>query len=469
MSGQNERAAALREQILALAREYHDAEFTGGEFVPGETQIHFAGRVFDERELVNLVDASLDFWLTTGRYAEDFERRFAKLFGLRHALLVNSGSSANLVALSCLTSRKLAKRRLQRGDEVITVASSFPTTVNPIVQNGLVPVFVDVDVPTYNIDVTMLEDALSDRTRAIMVAHTLGNPFDLDAVTAFAREHDLWLVEDCCDALGSTYRGKMVGTFGDLASVSFYPAHHITMGEGGCVLTNTGQLKVLAESFRDWGRDCWCAPGKENTCGKRFDHQLGELPHGYDHKYIYSHIGYNLKLTDMQAAVGVAQLDKLDSFTAARKRNFALLHDGLQDLQEHLILPEATAHSDPSWFGFPLALREDSPVSRDHILRFMNDRKIATRLLFGGNLLRQPAYLDVPHRSVGDLARADFVMNRVFWVGVYPGLTDAAVQFMVESFHEAIAAAQPGNGKARAVAGAGVVTSRTGEHEEAAR
>jgi CDP-4-dehydro-6-deoxyglucose reductase, E1 len=464
MSAESDRAAHLRGQILELVREYHDAEFPSGEFRAGETQIHFAGRVFDERELVNLIDASLDFWLTTGRYADDFERRFAKLFGLRHALLVNSGSSANLVALSCLTSRKLGQRRLQRGDEVITVASSFPTTVNPIVQNGLVPVFVDVDVPTYNIDVEMLEDALSDRTRAIMVAHTLGNPFDLDAVTAFAREHDLWLVEDCCDALGSTYRGKMVGTFGDVASVSFYPAHHITMGEGGCVLTNKGQLKVLAESFRDWGRDCWCAPGKENTCGKRFDHQLGELPYGYDHKYIYSHIGYNLKLTDMQAAVGVAQLEKLESFGQARRRNFELLFDGLQDLQDHLILPEATPHSDPSWFGFPLALREESPVSRDHILRFMNDRKIATRLLFGGNLLRQPAYLDVPHRRVGDLARADFVMNRVFWVGVYPGLGYDAVQFMLESFHDAIAAGVGSNGHRPVLASS---RGATGETEKA--
>jgi CDP-6-deoxy-D-xylo-4-hexulose-3-dehydrase len=469
MSADDDRAARLRSQILALVREYHDAEFPASEFRAEETQIHFAGRVFDERELVNLVDASLDFWLTTGRYADEFERRFAKLFGLRHALLVNSGSSANLVALSCLTSRKLGKRRLQPGDEVITVASSFPTTVNPIVQNGLTPVFVDVEVPTYNIDVEMLDDALSDRTRAIMVAHTLGNPFDLDAVTAFAREHDLWLIEDCCDALGSTYRGKPVGTFGDLASVSFYPAHHITMGEGGCVLTNTGRLKVLAESFRDWGRDCWCAPGKENTCGKRFDHQLGELPHGYDHKYIYSHIGYNLKLTDMQAAVGVAQLDKLESFTQARRTNFERLFDGLRDLQDHLILPRATAHSDPSWFGFPLGLREDSPVSRDHILRFMNDRKIATRLLFGGNLLRQPAYLDVPHRRVGDLARADFVMNQVFWVGVYPGLTCEAVQFMVESFHDAIAAGARANGRRHVNGSSRLDAARAKEAEKAAR
>jgi CDP-6-deoxy-D-xylo-4-hexulose-3-dehydrase len=441
MSPQSDNAGLLRAQILDLVERYHAEAFADEKFVPGETQVHFAGRVFDERELVNLVDASLDFWLTTGRYAERFEREFASLFGLRHALLVNSGSSANLVALSCLTSSKLGKRRLRAGDEVITVASSFPTTVNPILQNGLVPVFVDVDIPTYNIDVQMLEAALSDRTRAIMVAHTLGNPFDLDAVTAFAREHDLWLIEDCCDALGSTYRGKMVGTFGDLASVSFYPAHHITMGEGGCVLTNKGRLKVLAESFRDWGRDCWCAPGKENTCGKRFDHQLGELPRGYDHKYIYSHIGYNLKLTDMQAAVGVAQLDKLASFIQARRSNFQLLRDGLEDLQEHLILPVPTPHSEPSWFGFPLALREESPVTRDHILRFMNERKIATRLLFGGNLLRQPAYRDVPHRQIGDLKRADFVMNQVFWVGVYPGLTDASIAFMVESFHDALASA----------------------------
>ena len=446
MNSEPERRDVLREEILELVRQYHAEAFGEQPFIPGETQIHFAGRVFDERELVNLVDASLDFWLTTGRYAELFERRFARLLGLRHALLVNSGSSANLVALSCLTSPKLGKRRLLAGDEVITLATSFPTTVNPILQNNLVPVFVDVDVPTYNIDVQMLEQALSERTRAIMIAHTLGNPFDLDAVTEFAKQHDLWLVEDCCDALGSTFRGKMVGTFGDLASVSFYPAHHITMGEGGCVLTNTGRLKVLAESFRDWGRDCWCAPGKENTCGKRFEHQLGELPYGYDHKYIYSHIGYNLKLTDMQAAVGVAQLDKLESFIQARRENFQLLYSGLEDLQQHLILPEATPNSEPSWFGFPLALRDESPISRDHMLRFMNDRKIATRLLFGGNLLRQPAYRDVPHRQIGDLVRADFVMNRVFWVGVYPGLTDASVQYMIESFHDAIAAAEGSNG-----------------------
>lgn len=444
MSTDPDRAAELRSQILDLVREYHDVAFASGEFRPGETPIHFAGRVFDEHEVVNLVDSSLEFWLTTGPWAEKFEKRFARLHGLRHALLVNSGSSANLVALSCLTSNKLGDRRLRRGDEVITVATSFPTTVNPILQNGLVPVFVDVTVPTYNIDVTMLEAALSERTRAIMVAHTLGNPFDLDAVMAFAKEHDLWVIEDCCDALGSTYREKPVGTFGNLATVSFYPAHHITMGEGGCVLTNKGIIKLVAESFRDWGRDCWCDPGKEDTCGKRFDHQLGELPRGYDHKYIYSDVGYNLKLTDMQAAVGLAQLDKLDSFVAARRANFRRLYEGLSDLQEWLILPEPTPNSDPSWFGFPIALREDCPVDRDRILRFMNDRKIATRLLFGGNLLRQPAYLHSEHRRVGDLEVADFVMNNVFWVGVYPGLTEPQLDFMIESFHDLFAPSSVG-------------------------
>jgi CDP-6-deoxy-D-xylo-4-hexulose-3-dehydrase len=438
MSVENGRATQLRSAILQLVREYHDAAFPADDFRPGDTQVHYAGRVFDDRELVNLVDASLDFWLTAGRWAELFERRFARLCGLRHALLVNSGSSANLVALSCLTSTKLGARRLKRGDEVITVASSFPTTVNPIIQNGLVPVFVDVTLPTYNIDVSMLELALSTRTRAIMVAHTLGNPFDLDTVTAFAAEHDLWLIEDCCDALGSTYRGRPVGTFGDLASVSFYPAHQITMGEGGCVLTDRGRLKVLAESFRDWGRDCWCAPGKENTCGKRFDHRLGDLPLGYDHKYIYSDVGYNLKLTDMQAAVGLAQLEKLDSFTAARRANFRRLHEGLSDLEELLVLPEPTPNSEPNWFGFPIALREGSPVERDRVLRFMNDRKIATRLLFGGNLVRQPAYRHVEHRQVGDLAVADLITNSVFWVGVYPGLTAAQLDFVIESLHEAL-------------------------------
>ena len=433
------RAAELRAQISDLVREYHQEAFPAEEFVPGETPLRYAGRVFDDRELVHLVDSSLDFWLTAGRFAANFEKRFAQLFGLRHALLVNSGSSANLVALSCLTSPKLGKRRLKPGDEVITVATGFPTTVNPIVQNGLVPVFVDVDIPTYNLDPSQLEAALSSKTRAVMAAHTLGNPFDLGAVKAFCDEHDLWLVEDCCDAVGSTYEGRNVGTFGDLATVSFYPAHHMTMGEGGCVLTNKGKIKVLAESFRDWGRDCWCEPGQENTCGKRFDHQMGELPHGYDHKYIYSHVGYNLKLSDMQAAIGVAQLDKIDDFVAARKANFATLHEGLRDLEEHLILPEATAGSDPSWFGFPVAVRPEAPFSRDDLLRLLEERKVATRLLFGGNLVRQPAYRDIEHRRIGDLARADYVMDNTFWVGVYPGLDEERLAYMLEAFHDGAA------------------------------
>ena len=432
------RADELRAQILGLVREYYTEAFPKEEFVPGETQVHFAGRVFDDEELVHLVDSSLDFWLTTGRFAHRFEKEFARFFGLRHSILVNSGSSANLVALSALTSHRLGKKQLKRGDEVITVATGFPTTLNPIIQNGLVPVFVDVHVPTYNIDVSQLEAALSDRTRAVMIAHTLGNPFDLDAVTSFCKEHDLFLIEDCCDALGSTYDGKMVGTFGDLATVSFYPAHHITMGEGGAVVTNKGRMKVLVESFRDWGRDCWCDPGKEDTCGKRFGWQLGDLPYGYDHKYIYSHVGYNLKLTDMQAAVGIAQLAKAPDFIEARRRNYVTLREGLADLEEHFILPEATPRSDPSWFGLPLAIRPGSPVPREHMLDYLNARKVSTRLLFGGNMLRQPAYRDIEHRKIGELPNSDFVMDQVFWVGVYPGLTDASVAHMLDSFHGAV-------------------------------
>jgi CDP-6-deoxy-D-xylo-4-hexulose-3-dehydrase len=358
--------------------------------------------------------------------------------GVRHSLLVNSGSSANLVAFSALTSPKLEDRQVRQGDEVLTVACGFPTTVNPILQNGCVPVFLDVSIPTYNIDVTQLEAGLSDRTKAIMVAHTLGNPFDLDAVTAFAAEHGLWLVEDCCDALGGTYGGRSVGTFGDVATCSFFPAHHITMGEGGAVLTNTGRLKVLLESFRDWGRDCWCDPGKENTCGKRFGWQLGDLPLGYDHKFIYSHIGYNLKATDMQAAVGLAQLEKLPGFIEARRRNWRVLREGLADLEDVLVLPEPTEGADPSWFGFPLCVREESPASRVDIVTFLDERRVATRLLFGGNLTRQPAYVDAPHRKVGDLAVSDYVMDNAFWVGVYPGLSDDMLAYVIDSIHAAV-------------------------------
>ena len=431
------RKADLHAQILELVREYHAEAFPPMEFVPGVTPVQYAGRVFDAEEIVNLVDSSLEFWLTTGRYAAQFEKEFARFFGLRNSLLVNSGSSANLVALSCLTSPKLGDRQLKPGDEVITAATGFPTTVNPIIQNGLVPVFLDVEIPTYNMRPDQLEAALSPRTRAIMAAHTLGNPFNLGVVKAFAEKHGLWLVEDCCDAVGTTFEGKLAGTFGDLATTSFYPAHHMTMGEGGAVLTDKPMLKTLAESFRDWGRDCWCEPGKDNTCGKRFDWQLGDLPCGYDHKYTYSHIGYNLKLTDMQAAVGVAQLKKLPGFIAARRANFKSLFDGLADLQDVFMRPEATPGSDPSWFGFPIAVRPESGLTRRQIVTYLEAAKISTRLLFGGNLLRQPAYSGVAHRKVDDLPNADFVMNNVFWIGVYPGLTSQSIGYVLEQLHKA--------------------------------
>jgi CDP-6-deoxy-D-xylo-4-hexulose-3-dehydrase len=433
MSAAPDTPEALRAQILELVKRYHDVAFPPREFVPGQSSVPCAGRVFGPEEIVSLVDSSLDFWLTTGRFAEDFEKRFAKVFGTRNCLLVNSGSSANLLALTGLTSPKLGDKRLKPGDEVITVAAGFPTTVNPILQNNLVPVFVDVHVPTYNVDVTQLEAALSDRTRAIMIAHTLGNPFDLGAVTQFAKDHDLWLVEDCCDALGARYAGKHVGTFGDVATCSFYPAHHITMGEGGAVMTDQPKLKTLIESFRDWGRDCWCAPGVDNTCGKRFDWELGELPHGYDHKYIYSHIGYNLKATDMQAAVGVAQLDRLDDFVAARNRNFAALIAALKPFEEYLVLPEPTPNSEPSWFGFPLAVRPGAPFTRRDLVRRLDEAKIGTRQIFGGNLIRQPAYVGQPMRIIGDLPGADFVMRQAFWIGVYPGLGEPAIGYVAET------------------------------------
>ena len=429
-------AESLRERILDLVSEYHDAAFASQPFIPGQTSVPVSGRVFDAEDVRFLIDSSLDFWLTTGRFAAQFEKQFARWFGIRTATLVNSGSSADLLAVTALTSPKLGDRRLKPGDEVITVAAGFPTTVNPIIQNGLVPVFVDEHIPTYNIDVSRLEEARSDRTRAVVIAHTLGNPFDLGAVSEFVRKHDLWLVEDCCDAVGATYRGQKVGTFGDLATVSFYPAHHITMGEGGCVLTEKPLLKTIVESFRDWGRDCWCEPGKENTCGKRFDWQLGELPCGYDHKYTYSHIGYNLKLTDMQAAVGVSQLKKLPGFIERRRANFNRLYAGLKDLEEFLILPEPTPDSEPSWFGFPIAIRPDAPFNRNQAIAFLEGRKIATRLLFAGNLLRQPAYQDIQHRVVGSLENTDFIMNQVFWVGVYPGLSSEMLDYVIDTFHK---------------------------------
>ncbi|HLJ88360.1 MAG TPA: lipopolysaccharide biosynthesis protein RfbH [Candidatus Angelobacter sp.] len=432
-----DKATELRSRILDMVAEYYQEAFAPRPFVAGKTPLPVAGRVFDQTEMQSLADSTLDFWLTTGRFAEQFERGFARFIGVRSATLVNSGSSANLVALSALTSARLEDRRLRPGDEVITVAAGFPTTVNPILQNGLVPVFVDIQVPTYNIDPANLEEALSPRTRAIMLAHTLGNPFDLDAVCAFARRHHLWVIEDCCDAVGSQYAGRNAGTYGDLATTSFYPAHHITMGEGGCVLTEKPLLQTLAESFRDWGRDCWCEPGKENTCGKRFCGQFGGLPYGYDHKYTYSHIGYNLKLTDMQAAVGVAQLKKLPGFIEARKRNFRFLREALGSLEEYFVLPEATPNSDPSWFGFPLMVRPSAPFSRNEFVNFLEERKIATRLLFGGNLVRQPAYREATYRVSGSLDNSDLVMNQALWIGVYPGLSQPMLDYMVESIHTA--------------------------------
>ena len=421
-----------------MVEEYYESTSSGSAFVPGQTPVPVSGRSFDADDMVHLVDASLDFWLTTGRYAHQFELEFARFLGIRHAILCNSGSSANLLALSALTSHELGERRVAPGDEVIAVAAGFPTTVNPIIQNGLVPVFLDIDLGTYNVDVRRLEEAIGPRTKAVMLAHTLGNPYDLDAVLEVVRRRGLWLIEDNCDALGSTYHGRLTGTFGDVASVSFYPAHHITMGEGGCVLTGDPHLKKLVESFRDWGRDCWCDPGKANTCGKRFEWQLGTLPTGYDHKYIYSHIGYNLKLTDMQAAVGVAQLKKLPRFIETRKRNWRLLHDELKLLEEFLILPEATPGSDPSWFGFVLTVRPGAPFTRTELVQHLEARRIGTRQLFGGNLLRQPAYLNVPHRVVGELTNSDIVMNNTFWVGVYPGLTEKMIGFIGESIRNFI-------------------------------
>ena len=440
-------AAQLRRQILDLTAQYWLESSHPGDFIPGVSPVPVSGKVIDASDVSAVVDSALDAWFTTGRFAKAFERNLAGFVGVRSASLVNSGSSANLLALSALTSAKLGDRSLKPGDEVITVAAGFPTTVNPIFQNRLVPVFLDITVPEYELDVRQLEAARSDRSKAVFVAHTLGNVFDLDAVTAFTRKHDLWLIEDCCDALGSTYKGRKVGTFGDIATLSFYPAHHITTGEGGAVLTDKPALQVLIESFRDWGRDCWCEPGKDNTCGKRFDWQLGSLPCGYDHKYTYSHIGYNLKATDMQAALGASQLTKLPEFIARRKANFHYLRRALAAVEQYLILPEATPHSDPSWFGFPIAVREDAPFRREDLIRALDTNKIGTRLLFGGNLLRQPAYQDCHYRVMGNLRNTDFVMNNVFWVGVYPGLTQPMLDFVAATIAGFIAQSKTRRGE----------------------
>lgn len=426
----------LREQIIQLVAEYGALASQPKPFVPGETVIPPAGKVVGAPEMERMVDASLDAWLTTGRFNDEFETRLAKMIGVQFLITVNSGSSANLVAFNALTSPKLGERAIQPGDEVIGVAAGFPTTVNPILQFGAVPVFVDVELGTYNIDVTKLEAAISPKTKAIMLAHTLGNPYNLDVITAICKKYNLWLVEDCCDALGATYHGKMVGTFGDIGTMSFYPAHHITMGEGGAVFTNNPELKAIAESFRDWGRDCYCPPGKDNTCGKRFCWKLGTLPEGYDHKYTYSHLGYNLKITDMQAACGLAQLDRADGFIQARKDNFAFLKQRLQTCAEFLILPDATEHSDPSWFGFPMTIKAGSGVSRVDLLQYLDQHKIGTRLLFAGNLTRQPYMVGRNYRVAGELTNTDIVMNDTFWIGVYPGLTHEMLEYAATKIEE---------------------------------
>ena len=426
----------IRGDILRLVEEYAALKHAPAPFLAGQSPVPVSGRVYDGSDIKSLVDSALDFWLTTGRFNDAFEARLARVLGARYALTVNSGSSANLVAFSALTSHLLKDAALQPGDEVITAATGFPTTVNPILLHGMVPVFVDIDVPTYNVDPSQLEAAIGPKTRAIMIAHTLGNPFDLGAVTRLAKRHGLYLVEDCCDALGARYGGRQVGTFGDVATLSFYPAHHITMGEGGAVFMRRSILKRAAESIRDWGRDCWCAPGMDNTCGKRFGWKLGDLPKGYDHKYTYSHLGFNLKITDMQAAVGLAQLDHLPEFLAARQRNFTLLRQGLAELEEFFLLPEATANSEPSWFGFPLTVRDGAPFSRDALCVHLNQTRIGTRLLFGGNLVRQPYMLGREFRQVGDLRQSDRVMRDTFWVGVYPGLGEPAISYMIDTFRD---------------------------------
>ncbi len=419
-----------------LVHQEFESRHPAKKFIAGKSAIPITGKVFGEPELLAAVNASLDFWLTSGPYAEKFEKSLATYLGMRHAFMVNSGSSANLVALTALTSKSLGERQLRPGDEVLTVAAGFPTTVTPILQNGLIPVYVDIDLQTYVANDEKLLEAITHKTKAIMMAHTLGNPFNLELVLELRKKHNLWVIEDGCDALGGTYQNQKLGSFGDLSTLSFYPAHHITTGEGGAVFSKTASLKPLIESFRDWGRDCWCAPGCDNTCGKRFDRQMGELPEGYDHKYTYSHLGYNLKSGDIQAAIGLAQLARLEEFIRIRRSNWKKLYDGLLDLSEFLLLPIATESSEPSWFGFAITVRESSPVTRNQLIQELDSRMIATRLLFGGNLLRQPAFIGTPQRVVGELKNTDRVMNDTLWLGVWPGLTDIMIDYVIESIHE---------------------------------
>lgn len=432
----------LLSESANLAKEVMLQKHNVGPFIPGTSPVPVTGKVFGEPEILAAIKASMDFWLTSGPYTEEFESRFAKTVGMRHAYMVNSGSSANLLAISALTSPKLGDRRLVPGDEVITVAAGFPTTVTPIIQNGLIPVYVDVNLATYVANEEALEAAISLKTRAIMMAHTLGNPFNLDLVKRLAEKHNLWLIEDSCDGLGGTYKGQQLGSFGDLSTFSFYPAHHITTGEGGAVLVKKAAHKTIVESFRDWGRDCWCPPGCDNTCLKRYEWTLGELPEGYDHKYTYSHLGYNLKSGDIQAAIGLAQLDRLDSFVELRQRNWTYLRNGLKGLDELLLLPEITPESNPSWFGFALTVKQGGPKSRNQIVQELNDAKIATRLLFGGNLLRQPAFIGTPRRVIGELTNTDIVMNDTFWIGVWPGLTVPMLDYVIEALYRILGVKQ---------------------------
>lgn len=430
------KAESLKNEILDKVKEYYKEKFgQETDFVPGKSKVNYAGRVFDENELTNLVDSSLDFWLTSGRYSEEFSALLADYFDVSDVILTNSGSSANLLAISALTSYKLKDRRLKPGDEVITVAAGFPSTVSPIVQNGLIPVFVDVEMGTYNVNVAQLEKAIGPKTRVIFIAHTLGNAFDLERIAELCEKHGLWLVEDNCDALGTKYNGKLTGTFGHIGTVSFYPAHHITTGEGGCVITDDIELARIIRSFRDWGRDCYCEGGENNTCGRRFSQQFGNLPYGYDHKYVYTHIGYNLKMTDMQAAIGCAQMEKLDGFIERRKANFELLYSGLSDLQEYLQLPFAAPNCEPSWFCFLISVKEEAGFTRNELVEYLTAKQVETRNLFAGNLLKHPAFMNIEHRIVGDLKNTDKIMDSTFFVGTYPGMTDEKIKYIVDTIH----------------------------------
>ena len=428
----NPKILDLRNAILNLVENYSNINFKEKDFIPGVSDVPVSGKLIGSSEVQNMVEASLDGWLTTGRFNNKFEEKLSNFLGIKCLLTVNSGSSANLVAFSTLTSPKLKERAISKGDEIISVAAGFPTTVNPIIQFGAIPVFIDVKIPTYNIDENLVEEAITSKTKAIMLAHTLGNPFNVKRIKEICDKYNLWLIVDSCDALGSKFENKNVGTFGDLATLSFYPAHHITMGEGGAVFTNSIKLKRIAESFRDWGRDCYCEPGKDNTCNKRFGWKLGDLPFGYDHKYTYSHLGYNMKITDMQAACGLAQLDRLEGFIKKRKENFNFLYKNLKELEEFLILPEAEKNSDPSWFGFPISLRENNKYNRNNLINYLNVNKIGTRLLFAGNLVKQPYMKNALYRVSGSLKNTDFVMENTFWIGLYPGLTDKHLYYSIE-------------------------------------